>query len=606
MFIAVSLTLAALAPTPAMTPVPKIDRPLPTYVWVEPDPTRLYAAGDPLVLYMNRHGGTFTCGNDDATHNRSSIACGADNGVATVTPFAGSDQQWQTVMGCITDLYSRFRITVTDVQPLDATYIEAVIGGSPGQTGEPNGVAGVAPFSCALEPGAIVYDFSDVWGNDLQSVCETAGQEVAHAFGLDHELLCEDPMTYLTGCGPKTFQDQYVPCGEFEARECTCGDPTQNSVDAMLNLFGPADGTVWTPPVDNAPPTATLTAPADGDILPAADPLVITANVHDDAGLTLVELEWDFTGDFLFCPPAADARDSYTCTRDGDVATWTIPAGIGSRTFRVHVRDVAGNDVVTPDATVWLSPDGSGPPEDHTNPTIVLDAPLPGAQLPTSTPFEIVATMLDDNGVASAELNWTFRGGDNWLPCPFDNGRQSCVVDGNTYRWTVQTRRAADRTFQLRATDVVGNVTTTDVFTVSVADGVAAPVLPGNESFDHPKKLGCGDDVTVDGASAAWFTLDTPKGARVSVSTKNAPAGDLLATDGKAIVAHGTEAFSLTATDTPLTVGYQPASANGGEVTLSVRCKVPKPAPAAGCAASSVPSAFALLGILALRRRRRL
>ena len=69
-------------------------------------------------------------------------------------------------------------------------------------------------------------------------ICETAGQETAHAFGLDHEFLCQDPMTYLVGCGAKSFQDEYVPCGEFQPRECNCGTPTQNSVQSMYQLFG--------------------------------------------------------------------------------------------------------------------------------------------------------------------------------------------------------------------------------------------------------------------------------------------------------------------------------------------------------------------------------
>ena len=75
---------------------------------------------------------------------------------------------------------------------------------------------------------------ADVYGTSsggLQSLCETVTQEVAHAFTLDHELLCEDPMTYLDGCGAKSFQNVLAPCGEYEERPCSCGDPAgQNSV----------------------------------------------------------------------------------------------------------------------------------------------------------------------------------------------------------------------------------------------------------------------------------------------------------------------------------------------------------------------------------------
>jgi hypothetical protein len=111
----------------------------------------------------------------------------------------------------------------------------------------PFGVGGVAPFTCGLIPTAVVYAFADVYGGDNQGICETVAQEVSHAFGLDHEFLCEDPMTYLSGCGAKTFQDQAASCGEFEPRECSCGGSSQNSVQQMLQTIGASDGTVVPP-----------------------------------------------------------------------------------------------------------------------------------------------------------------------------------------------------------------------------------------------------------------------------------------------------------------------------------------------------------------------
>ena len=77
--------------------------------------------------------------------------------------------------------------------------------------------------------------------------CEIAAQEIAHAYGLDHEFLCDDPMTYLSGCGRKTFQDRTVSCGEYSARACKCSGQ-QNSYRALIDRLGPAGSAPPPPP----------------------------------------------------------------------------------------------------------------------------------------------------------------------------------------------------------------------------------------------------------------------------------------------------------------------------------------------------------------------
>ena len=38
-----------------------------------------------------------------------------------------------------------------------------------------------------------------------RQACEIMSQEVAHSYGLDHELLASDPMTYLSYNGNRAF-----------------------------------------------------------------------------------------------------------------------------------------------------------------------------------------------------------------------------------------------------------------------------------------------------------------------------------------------------------------------------------------------------------------
>src|SRR5258708_5901856 len=67
--------------------------------------------------------------------------------------------------------------------------------------------------------------------------CEVAAHELGHAFGLEHEFLCKDPMTYISGCGHKTFQDVAAWCGENKAKKCSDGGK-QNTVQHLNEVLG--------------------------------------------------------------------------------------------------------------------------------------------------------------------------------------------------------------------------------------------------------------------------------------------------------------------------------------------------------------------------------
>jgi uncharacterized protein (TIGR03382 family) len=78
--------------------------------------------------------------------------------------------------------------------------------------------------------------------DDPQIVCEIMAQEIAHSFGLDHEMLPSDPMTYLDYNGDRTFQDTMASCGEFADRMCGINGnmcrQRQNSVALLKQRLG--------------------------------------------------------------------------------------------------------------------------------------------------------------------------------------------------------------------------------------------------------------------------------------------------------------------------------------------------------------------------------
>jgi hypothetical protein len=270
----------------------------------------------PTIIFMNRMGGTYVPGDNDSRTNRSSIP----SRTSQVNPWNVSAAGWQEVMDCMTAQFSRFNVIITDVDPGNVPHIESVVAGYPQDVGMGSGVGGVSPFTddCGVIPNSIVFTFAGVYGTAYRDICETAAQEVSHSFGLDHEYQCRDPMTYLTGCGDKSFQDNLERCGEYSARTCWCGGTTQNSVAMLRDRLGP----------HNVPPVVSITEPADGatvepgfEVAATASDMVgalVKVELYVDGALvdTLTAAPWTFATD------AALADGSHTvevrATDDGD------------------------------------------------------------------------------------------------------------------------------------------------------------------------------------------------------------------------------------------------------------------------------------------------
>jgi MYXO-CTERM domain-containing protein len=264
----------------------RADRPQPRYVVTDPAMVDSVRTGQPLgvasnVIYLNGCFApgdcTFTPGAEDSVTNRSSII----EQTSELSPFEAGDTAWAAVVECVQRAYLPFNVVVTDVDPSPAPHFEAVVAGSPDEVGFESSTGGVSPFTCGVINNAVTYSFANIYQGSIPDICWTVAQESAHAFGLDHEFLCEDPLTYLSDCGSeKWFRNQDVPCGEYEPRDCMCAGPnTQNSFATIRGLFGAGTDT---------PPTVSIVSPADGDNVRKG--FVVTAQAADDIQIDRVEL----------------------------------------------------------------------------------------------------------------------------------------------------------------------------------------------------------------------------------------------------------------------------------------------------------------------------
>ncbi|MCE9576370.1 MAG: hypothetical protein K8W52_24695 [Deltaproteobacteria bacterium] len=363
------------------------------------------ARSAPVVVYLNRDGGVIGGGDDDAENDRSWLVPGRS---ATVPAWSGGDARWGQVMKCVKDRFSAFNVEITDQRPTQSGYVMAMVGGAPKLLGMGTEVSGIAPYTGEVERNAIVFVFSENVENDVETTCVDTLHEVGHALGLDHEYLCEDPMSYLWDCeAPKVFQNVDVPCGEDEARACENG-PTQNSWQTLARNVGlrnesnvPAQ--VPAPPAaDDSADDGSDDGSDDGADDPADDASTDDASTDDGADDTAddtadepvnpyghghhhhmaIEMRGpsgaiDGNQTIAITVRAHDAREAILgwvsptgnmalscgsipddaparCSRRGDTFTFELDVGVGWRYFAAKVIDRGGRSLTTDFQQVFL------------------------------------------------------------------------------------------------------------------------------------------------------------------------------------------------------------------------------------------------------------
>lgn len=242
------------------------------------------------TIFLNRSGVTVAPGNDDAMANQTVIA----KQRAALAPYSGSDTVWTDTVSCMRELFAPFNVAIVTDDPGGVMHMEAVFTNSTVAAMDPNypnanGVGGLGPLAgdCSVVEGGMAFAFTSLLPQDGQYLCAVMGQEIAHAYGLDHEMLAADIMSYLSYNGKKTFVNQTVSCGEFEARPCgwaanqSCR-PNQNSFELLRERLGPAG--------DQAPVISRI-VPDKGEVV--APGFAITVEASDDEVVTNVMVTID-------------------------------------------------------------------------------------------------------------------------------------------------------------------------------------------------------------------------------------------------------------------------------------------------------------------------
>jgi hypothetical protein len=245
---------------------------------------------------------------------------------------------------------------------------------------------------------------------------------------------------------------------------------------------------------DTAPPTTSITSPADGANV-ATGAVTVTATATDNVGVTSVDLQVDGA------TVGSDSSAPYAFS-------WTATAG--PHTLRTAAHDAAGNAGTSADVHVTATA------PDTTAPTAAISSPADGASV--YGPTTVTVTAADDTGVTSVDLLV-----------------DGAVIDSDPaapYSFSWSATSVGSHTLQAVAHDGAGNTGTSAPVTVTVPPDTTAPSAPGTPSAS---------DVTASSVTLTW----------AAATDDREVAGYRVLRDGVQVGQSSTLSF----TDTGLTAG---------------------------------------------------
>jgi hypothetical protein len=190
------------------------------------------------TIFLNRGGGTYSPGPDDATMNKSSVLDGA----RTIPPATTTDPDWTAVKACVAMKLAAYPVVITDVDPSPAQHVEVVVIDNGNQIGVPGLTAGAPPTPCAggfgtAATNTIAYA---TWLGTNANHCWDISMAIGYTLGLDNVLTCADLMSPNPSCDipSKAFTSVDQPCGQTAAMNCRCGGTTQNATARLTANLG--------------------------------------------------------------------------------------------------------------------------------------------------------------------------------------------------------------------------------------------------------------------------------------------------------------------------------------------------------------------------------
>jgi hypothetical protein len=305
--------------------------------------------GGAHIIYLNfdGNGGTLypmDSWPEDSSTNKSQILYSGVNQPIPMpkfdpSPYAGQYTEQQaidTITTAFRGYYAPFNVQIVTSRPATGRYTMCVIGGNPQDVlGSGSGAAGIAPLDCNLgstvsynevEPN-ITFAFSagispQATGfspsEALKQIAITAGQETAHAFGLEHTLNTMDIMYPQLDYR----QSGFGPLADLQVTpsECDRTSTQQDSAGKMAMIVGASNGTPpvnpMMPPPTVLTPTVKFIAPKPGETVPDTFTFVVDAT---ESGGSIAHVDVSAGTQSIGSLTGAPYRSTLTAQGDGTI-----------------------------------------------------------------------------------------------------------------------------------------------------------------------------------------------------------------------------------------------------------------------------------------------
>ncbi|MBC8072221.1 MAG: hypothetical protein IAG13_28125 [Deltaproteobacteria bacterium] len=270
------------------------------------------------TIFLNFFGGELSSGTNAAEMEAGCVGAGPP---IQYPAYAGTEALALTMIQVFQNAMEPYavRIAYEDPPPAHLPYSMVMMGGDPVDLGMDSGILGV---SCSSDCGDVwwrdsTFAFTEASSSAL-TLGNTALQEAAHAFGLDHIDGSEHIMYPFGTSGAKIWATECTPYNDATGGiSCTyihdefCGEDSgmQNDDAELLAYFGPN-----APDVDA--PVVVINEPADGLEVASGTMISVKADVTDDhegagwrlrvvpeQGDELIQNAYDFATSWSFAVP---------------------------------------------------------------------------------------------------------------------------------------------------------------------------------------------------------------------------------------------------------------------------------------------------------------
>jgi hypothetical protein len=193
-------------------------------------------AAAPVVVFLDRAGGTWTPGATDSRTNTSALV----DQSTFVPAWSVAPASWTTLMACVAKKFEAFNVKVTDVDPNADSHIEIVF--APGNLSLFSGATSNGPLTCTVLRNSVAFVSTNYAEANLDNGCAAVASQVGYSLGLESVTACPDAMSFpQASCPTAGFTNTALSCGNSVAQACGCqAGTTQNSYARLLAVTGPA------------------------------------------------------------------------------------------------------------------------------------------------------------------------------------------------------------------------------------------------------------------------------------------------------------------------------------------------------------------------------